>query len=64
MIESKTTLTVAEMADLLRISRPVAYELIHAEDGPPVLRIGRAVRIPADGLQAWIERQSARGNAS
>ena len=64
MFDTKTTLTVEQMADELQISRPKAYELIHAVDGPPVLRIGRCVRVPADGLQAWIQRQSDRGNAS
>ena len=64
MIDTKTTLTVEEMADALQISRPKAYELVHAVDGPPVLHIGRAIRIPADGLRLWIERQSAGGRAS
>lgn len=63
MVETKTALTVEQMADELQISRPKAYQLIHAVDGPPVLRIGRCVRIPIDGLHAWIERQSARGSA-
>lgn len=53
-------LTVEEMAETLRISRPKAYELIHSQDGPPVLRVGRAIRVPTAGLMAWLERQSAR----
>ena len=64
MFDAKTTLTVEQMADELQISRPKAYALIHAIDGPPVLRIGRCVRVPVDGLQDWIQRQSAKGNAS
>lgn len=57
---SDTVMTVDEMADVLRISRPKAYELIHSQDGPPVLRVGRCIRVPTDGLKAWLERQSAR----
>ncbi len=64
MSDTRTTLTVDQMADELQISRPKAYELIHAVDGPPVLRIGRCVRVPVDGLQDWIQRQSAKGTGS
>lgn len=59
-MNNRKTLTVEEMGDVLRISRPKAYELVHADNGPPVLRIGRCIRIPVDGLNKWIERQCAK----
>ena len=57
----KAVLSVEEMGEVLGISRPTAYELVHAVDGPPVIRIGRCIRIPADGLKAWMERQGEKG---
>lgn len=57
----RAVMTVEEMGAVLHLSRPKAYELVHSKDGPPVLRIGRCVRIPTDGLNAWIEQQSRRG---
>lgn len=56
----KKIMTVDEMADVMRISRPKAYELIHSKDGPPVISVGRVFRIPVDGFMEWLERQSAR----
>lgn len=57
-MDEKTVLTVAEMMKCLNISHRKAYELIH-EPGFPVLRIGRAVRIPKAALISWIERKAA-----
>lgn len=51
-----TCLTVADLMERLKISRPTAYALIHKE-GFPVLRIGRRVLIPEDALQTWLEKQ-------
>lgn len=61
---NRQTLTVEEMGDVLGISRPKAYELVHAKNGPPALRIGRCIRIPTAGLQAWMERESNREEMS
>lgn len=57
-MEEKTMLTVAEMRKQLNISHGKAYELIH-QPGFPVLRIGRAVRIPRTALMSWVEKQVA-----
>ena len=57
----KAVFTVEEMGALLGIGRDKAYKLIHAEAGPPVIRIGRCIRVPRDGLMAWIESQSGKG---
>ena len=57
----KKDLTVEELGIILGLSRSKAYELVHAKDGPPVVRIGKCIRIPADGLAEWLEQQSQRG---
>ncbi|MCR1906109.1 excisionase family DNA-binding protein [Intestinimonas butyriciproducens] len=53
----KLTITVEEMANVVGVSRPKAYELIHKE-GFPAVRIGRRVVIPIDGLKRWLEEQA------
>lgn len=45
------------MAELLGISRPVAYKLTQ-EEGFPVIRVGRRLLIPIDALQKWITNES------
>ena len=57
----KSVMTVDEMARELNLSRRIAYELIHSEYGPPVIRVGRIFRIPVDGFKLWLEEQSERG---
>jgi excisionase family DNA binding protein len=47
-----------EAAEALGVSRAKTYELIAAGDIPSV-RLGGCVRVPVDGLRAWIARQSA-----
>lgn len=54
----KKVMSVEEMAVALGLGRSKAYELVHAIDGPPVIRIGRCIRVPVDGLSEWLERQS------
>lgn len=53
----KLTITVEEMANVVGVSRPKAYELIHKE-GFPAVRIGRRIVIPIDGLKRWLEEQA------
>jgi excisionase family DNA binding protein len=47
-------LRVEEAARVLGIGRTKVYELIAREE-LPVVRLGRAVRIPRVGLSTWIE---------
>ena len=49
----KITLSVEEVGKKLGVSRPIAYELTKRQ-GFPVLRIGRRIVIPVDGLMEWI----------
>lgn len=53
----KLTITVEEMAEVVGVSRPKAYELIHKE-GFPTVRMGRRIVIPLDSLKRWLEEQA------
>lgn len=53
----KLTVTVDEMAKIVGVSRPTAYDLIHKE-GFPTVRIGRRIVIPLDSLKRWLEEQA------
>ncbi|MCL6610096.1 MAG: helix-turn-helix domain-containing protein [Peptococcaceae bacterium] len=55
--QNREFLTVEAFQRMLGISRAKAYETIH-KPGFPVLRLGRAVRIPRQALMQWIEKQT------
>lgn len=50
-------LTVPEAAQLLRISRNLAYELV-AQHQLPCVRFGRTIRIPRASLERWIRERA------
>lgn len=50
-----------EVAAALSIGRSRAYELMN-NGTLPIVRIGRAVRVPRSALEEWVRRQTA-GNA-
>jgi excisionase family DNA binding protein len=49
-------LSIPEAAKTLGLGRTKVYELI-ATEGLPVVRFGRAVRVPVNSLQQWIEQR-------
>lgn len=53
---SPLLLSVPEVANSLRLGRTKVYELI-ANEGLPVVRFGRAVRVSVTSLQQWIEHR-------
>ena len=58
----KLSISVDEMAKMLGISRPVAYELTRRE-GFPVVRVSeRRIVIPLDGLKAWLAHEQDNTN--
>ncbi|HYE10514.1 MAG TPA: helix-turn-helix domain-containing protein [Patescibacteria group bacterium] len=52
----KTTLTIPEVAQILRIGRGKAYELAKISFFP-VIKIRRAYRIPANAFWKWYNSQ-------
>ena len=46
-----------EVSRLLRIGRTMTFQLI-ANGDLPVVRIGRAVRVPKKQLETWIENRT------
>lgn len=54
----KLTVTVEEMAGIIGVSKPKAYELAHSENFPAV-RIGRRIVVPVDELKRWLASQAA-----
>ncbi len=56
----KLALSVDEMAQLLGISRPIAYKLIKQE-GFPAIKVGdRRILIPVEALRAWLNNESGK----
>lgn len=55
----KLTYNVDELAELLGISRPVAYRLAKTADFPAVW-VGRRVLIPREALHRWLETAAGR----
>lgn len=49
-------LKAQDVMRFLNISRPTVYVLFHTP-GFPVLRIGRALRVPREGFRKWLEAQ-------
>lgn len=56
-MENKMLLSISEAAAALGISRPTVYQLIHADDGFPIIRVGGRVLIPTKQLEDWIDAQ-------
>jgi excisionase family DNA binding protein len=55
MSEGRLVVSVTEAAELLGISRGLAYELARAGQLPS-LRLGRRLVVPRAALSAWLER--------
>lgn len=61
MENKKLVLNVEELAELLGISKPVAYELTRKSGFPAVRVSERRIIIPVDGLCRWLEAEAASG---
>ena len=53
----RKTYTVPQIAKILGISGPKAYDLAHSEKFPAIF-IGRRIVIPIDLFHRWIEQQA------
>jgi excisionase family DNA binding protein len=49
--------------ELLDIGRSTGYALIASGELPSV-RIGRAVRVPIEGLREWVKRQTEKNDST
>lgn len=56
-MEDKLLLSATEVANLLGLSRPFVYQLMHRADFP-LVRLGGRVLVPVDGLRAWLNQQT------
>ena len=54
--QKKVLLSVNEVSELLGLSRPTVYTLLHRSDFPS-LQIGRRVMVNAKLLQKWVDEQ-------
>ena len=70
MADAPRFVTVAEVAQLMRVSKMTVYRMIHAGD-LPAMRVGKSFRVPQvavqqlidAGLESWSdERNQATGS--
>ena len=54
-------LTVAEVAETMRVSKMTVYRLVHGGELPAV-RVGRSYRGPQDALDAYLAASSVEGD--
>ncbi|SEJ13114.1 helix-turn-helix domain-containing protein [Demequina mangrovi] len=55
-----TFLTVAEVADMVRVSRMTVYRWIHNGELPAV-RFGRSFRVPEQAVEQFMEQAALAG---
>lgn len=53
----RVTLSVAETAAALGVSRPTVYNLLHKK-GFPAFRVGGRTLVSAEGLREWVAAQA------
>lgn len=54
-------MTVAEVAEVMRVSKMTVYRLVHSGELPAV-RVGRSFRVPAKAVHDYL-RESYHGTA-
>jgi excisionase family DNA binding protein len=59
----KTLMTVTEVARRLSLGRATTYRLVQQGELPSV-RVGRAVRVPVQALDDWVEARTRSRAAS
>ena len=53
----RKTYNVTEIAEILGVSRPTAYELASREDFPSIRVGGRRIVVPCDAFERWLQEQ-------
>jgi excisionase family DNA binding protein len=60
VLSGRLLLRGGEVANVLGISRALAYRWM--QNGTlPTIRVSKSVRVPSEGLRAWIERTTQYG---
>ncbi len=59
-MSQKITLSPAEVAEALGVSRPMVYQLLHQE-GFPAFKLGTRTLVSAEGLREWVAKQTGNG---
>lgn len=54
-------LTTAEVAALLRVSKPTVVKAVK-EQGLPAVRLGRVLRFARTDVESWLEKQKEAGH--
>lgn len=54
-------LTVAEVADVMRVSKMTVYRLVHSGEMPAV-RVGRSFRVPQAALDMYLASSHVEGD--
>ncbi len=55
-------LTVAEVAEIMRVSRMTVYRLVHAGDLPAV-QFGRSYRVPESAVEEFLHDAQVEGQS-
>lgn len=55
-LNERVTVSPLEAAELLGVSRPIVYKMMHTA-GFPVFKIGTKTLIPVKALKEWAEKQ-------
>lgn len=58
MQQNKLAVSVAEMAEMLSISRPTAYEIIRRDDFSGAFKVGSRTLVSVAAIEAWIAKQT------
>lgn len=59
-MDKKAAISVGEMAKMLGISKPKAYELANRADFPKIT-LGRRIIIPVETFMKWLDNEAMRG---
>ena len=57
-MSEKLTISVDEMAAMLGISKPIAYELTKREGFPAIRVSERRIIVPVEALKRWLNEQA------
>jgi len=59
IMENRVVLTVEEAAEVLKISRPSAYQAVQRGE-IPIIRIGRRILVPVAALEKLLESAGSK----